>query len=167
MSPFSARITYTAPASEVAAMLADPAYVERKVAASKPVSSAVDVQGAADGAFTVTTQRALATDDLPSAVQNLIGRTIEIRLTEAWDASDADGSRNGTIQLEVLGKPASASGTVRLAAVGPSETVLTYEGSVEARVPLVGRKIEQQAVQQVQSVLNVEQAVGSAWLAEH
>jgi hypothetical protein len=33
-------------------------------------------------------------------------------------------------------------------------------------VPLVGRKIEQQAVQQVQSVLNVEQAVGSAWLAE-
>lgn len=167
MRPFHATITYAAPVTEVAAMLADPAYVNRKVAASKPVSSAVDVQGDAAAGFTVTTQRALATDDLPPAVQSLIGRTIEIRLIENWGAADAGGSRRGTIDLDVLGKPASAHGTVTLASAGAAATVLTYEGSVEARIPLVGRKIEEQAVQQVQNVLDLEQAVGSAWLAEH
>lgn len=166
MRPFHARITYAAPVAAVSAMLADPAYVERKVAASRPVSSAVDVQGTADAAFTVATQRALATDDLPPAVQNLIGRTIEIRLVEKWGTPGADGARRGTIDLDVVGKPASATGTVTLTAAGPNETVLTYEGNVEARVPLVGRKIEEQAVQQVQTVLDLEQAVGSAWLAE-
>jgi hypothetical protein len=165
MTPFNARITYAAPVSQVAEMLADPAYVERKVAASKPVSSAVDVQGTAAADFTVTTERALSTGDLPSAVQNLVGRTIELRLVERWGAAAPDGSRQGTLELEVLGKPASARGTVTLAPSGADQTVLTYEGGVEARIPLLGRKIEQQAVQQVQTVLDVEQAVGSAWLA--
>ncbi|WP_420110987.1 DUF2505 domain-containing protein [Pseudactinotalea sp.] len=166
MRPFTARITYAAPANEVAAMLADPAYVERKVAASRPVSSAVEVQGGAEGEFTVTTQRALPTDDLPAAVQNLIGRSIELRLVERWGAPDSAGSRRGTVELDVLGKPAGARGTVTLTPNG-AQTVVAYEGAVEARVPLVGRKIEEQAVQQVQTVLNLEQAVGSAWLAEH
>lgn len=165
MRPFNARITYAAPVARVAQMLADPAYVEQKVAASKPVSSAVDVQGAAEGAFTVTTQRALATDDLPPAVQSLIGRTIEIRLVERWGAPQSDGARAGTVELDVVGKPASARGNVTLRPDGPEQTVLTYEGAVEARVPLVGRKIEEQAVAQVQTVLDLEQAVGSAWLA--
>lgn len=167
MTPFNARITYAAPAAEVAEMLADPAYVERKVAASKPVSSAVELQGTAAEGFTVTTQRALPTDDLAPAVQNLIGRTIELRLVERWDAAAPDGSRQGSVDLDVLGKPASARGTVTLVPAGADQTVLTYEGEVEARIPLLGRKIEQQAVQQVQTVLNLEQAVGSAWLAEH
>lgn len=165
MRPFTARITYAAPIAEVSAMLADPAYVERKVSASKPVSSAVDVQGSAEGAFTVTTQRALPTDDLPPAVQSLIGRTIELRLIERWGAAEQSGGRRGTVELEVIGKPASARGNAVLTPSGPNETVLTYEGAVEARVPLVGRKIEEQAVAQVQSVLDLEQAVGSAWLA--
>lgn len=167
MRQFTARITYAAPAAEVAAMLADPAYVERKVAASKPVSSSNAVQGTAEGAFTVTTQRGLSTDGVPGPIQRLIGRTIEIELVEAWDAPGDDGARRGTITLDVLGKPASARGTVSLTPAGPNETVLGYDGSVEAKVPLMGAKIEEMAVQQVQTVLDLEQAVGSAWLAEH
>ena len=167
MRPFTARITYAAAAAEVAAMLADPAYVERKVAASRPVSSAVEVEGAADAAFTVRTRRALPTDDLPTAVQSLIGSTIELGLLERWGPPGADGARRGTIELDVVGKPAGARGTVTLAPGEAGQTVLTYQGDVEARVPLVGRRIEEQAVQQVQAVLDLEQAVGSAWLAEH
>ncbi len=165
MRPFQATITYDASVEAVAAMLADPAFVERKVAASRPLSSAVDVTTAADGGFTVTTQRALPTDDLPSAVQNLIGRSIELRLVEAWGPAQADGGRAGTVTLDVVGKPASARGTARLGSGGPGQSVLVYDGQVEARIPLVGRKIEEQAVAQVQTVLELERAVGTAWLA--
>lgn len=166
MRPFSARTSYDAPATEVAAMMADPAFVEKKVAASRPTSSTVDVSGTADGDFTVTTQRALPTDQLPAAVQRLIGRTIEIRLVERWGAPAPDGSRRGTIDLQVLGKPAAATGTATLTPEG-ERTVLVYEGTVEAKVPLVGGKIEEQAVQQVQTVLEVERAAGADWLASH
>lgn len=166
MRPFQASTTYAAPIAEVAAMMADPAFVERKVAASRPVSSAVDVTTTPDGGFVVTTERALPTDNLPAVAQTLVGRTLEIRLIERWGAAEADGSRRGTVELEVLGKPARATGTTALKPTGDSETSLVYEGSVEAKIPLVGGKIEEQAAQQVQRVLEVERAAGTAWLAE-
>lgn len=166
MRPFQARISYDAPASDVAAMLADPAFVERKVAAGRPVRSTVSVTPSADGGFTVATERALPTDDLPAAVQNLIGRTIEIRMVETWGPAQADQTRTATIALDVVGRPAGATGTARLRPTGPTATEVVYEGTVEARIPLVGRKIEEQAAQQVQGVLETERAVGTAWLAE-
>ena len=67
----------------------------------------------------------------------------------------------------MVGKPASATGTTMLAPGEPGQTVLTYEGGVEARIPLVGRKVEEQAARQVQRVLELERRVGTAWLAEH
>jgi hypothetical protein len=167
MRPFAARTTYDASVTDVAAMMADPAFVEHKVAASKPVSSAVDVEGGVQGSFTVTTQRALSTDNLPAAVQSLIGRTVELRLVERWGPAAADGARTGTMQLDVVGKPVSASGTTRLSPLGDGQTELVYEGQVEAKIPLVGRKIEDQAAQQVQRVLELERRTGTAWLAEH
>lgn len=166
MRPFTARTTYDAPIEAVAAMMADRDFVEHKVAKSRPVSYEVDVETAPDGAFTVTTQRALTTDRLPSAVQSLIGRTVELRLVERWGAPAADGSRQGGIELQVIGKPVTASGSATMTPDGAT-TVLVYDGTVEAKVPLVGRKIEDQAVQQVQTVLELERQVGVAWLAEH
>ncbi|GAB2977932.1 DUF2505 domain-containing protein [Actinotalea caeni] len=166
MRPFQARTTYDAPVAEVAAMMADPAFVERKVAASRPVSSTVDVTTTPDGGFTVSTRRALPTSDLPAAAQRLVGATLELTLVERWGPAEADGSRRGTVELDVVGKPASASGTATLAPGQPGQTVLVYEGTVEARIPLVGGKIEEQAVTQVQRVLDGERRVGTAWLAE-
>lgn len=165
MRPFEATITYAADAATVAAMLADPAYVERKVAASGPVSSSVDVTGDLATGFTVTTQRALPTTGMPPAVQNLIGATIELRLVERWGPASSDGSRTGSVVLDVVGKPARAQGSTALTPSG-STSVLTYSGQVEARIPLIGGRIEQQAVAQVQSVLEVERAVGADWLAQ-
>lgn len=167
MRPFQARISYAASAPEVAAMLADPAFVERKVAASKPVSSAVDVASTPDGGFTVTTDRALSTAELPAAAQRLVGATISLRLVERWGDQQPDGGRSGAVELDVVGKPASASGTVQLLAEGPTSSVMVYTGTVEAKVPLIGGKLEEQAAQQVQFVLEAERAVGTAWLAEH
>lgn len=166
MRPFSARTAYDAPIADVAAMMSDREFVEHKVAASKPTTSRVDVKVAADGAFTIDTTRALPTDHLPAAAQRLVGRTIEIALIERWGPADDDGSRQGTIDLRVVGKPASASGTATMTTAGAG-TVLVYEGTVEAKVPLIGGKLEEQAVQQVQSVLELERSVGAAWLASH
>lgn len=166
MRPFEARVTYPAPPSEVAAMLADPAFVERKVAASRPVSSSVDVATGDGGAFTVTTVRALPTDNLPGAVQRIVGSTVEMKLVERWGAPAADGARSGTMELDVVGKPAKASGDISLVADGANGSVVTYAGSVDARIPLLGGRIEEQAARQVQRVLDIERSVGEVWLAE-
>lgn len=166
MRPFSARTTYDAPVAEVAAMMSDREFVEHKVAASKPTTSTIDVSVAGDGGFTVDTTRALPTDQLPAAAQRLIGRTIEIRLIERWGPAADDGSRRGSIDLQVVGKPGSATGTATMSPQGTG-TVLVYEGTVEAKVPLIGGKLEEQAVQQVQTVLELERSVGARWLAAH
>lgn len=164
MRPFHAEIVYEAPIEEVATMLADPQFVEQKVQASKPVTATTDVSPNSRGGFTVTTKRAMSTDHLPTAAQRMVGRTLEIWLIEDWDQAGEDGTRSGTVRLDVTGVPAHATGTMALGRRDGS-TVLSYEGTVEAKVPLLGARLEEQAVKQVQSVLNAERRVGTAWLA--
>lgn len=146
-------------------MLADPDFVERKVTATRPVNSTAQVTGTLADGFTVTTVRDLSTADLPAAAQRLVGPTVRIQLVETWSSAAADGSRSGSVTVEVVGKPARASGTASLTQSG-STTTLIYQGSVEAKVPLIGPRLEEQAASQVQAVLAAEHSVGLAWLAE-
>ncbi|MFV0426943.1 MAG: DUF2505 domain-containing protein [Beutenbergiaceae bacterium] len=166
MREFRAEIEYPATTEDVAIMLADPQFVKQKVAASKPVDSSVHVQADAAGAFVVTTERELSTAGLPSAAQRLVGQSLRIRLVESWEEQKEPGSRDGTINLDVVGKPAQASGTALLRSAGPTSSRVIYQGTVQARVPLIGPKLEEQAVAQVESVLATERAVALAWLAQ-
>ena len=59
-------------AHAAARLLADPEYVHQKVRASGALEQHVDVTGSADGAFTVTTRRALPTDQIPAHLRSLV-----------------------------------------------------------------------------------------------
>ena len=82
-------------------LLADPAYVHAKVRASGAVEQQVDVTGAADDAFTVTSRRALPTAQIPAHLRSFVGDRIDVRQVDAWEAPAADGSRSGTVVVEI------------------------------------------------------------------
>ena len=146
-------------------LLADPAYVHAKVRASGAVEQQVDVTGAADDAFTVTSRRALPTAQIPAHLRSFVGDRIDVRQVDAWEAPAADGSRSGTVVVEIAGAPVRLTGRTSLVAVGPDASRVVYDGEVRAAVPLFGAAVEEAAAVAVRAALGEEEAVAARWLA--
>lgn len=145
-------------------MLADPVYVRAKVIASGAEVLHVDVAPAEDGALTVTTRRALPTDQIPANVRAFVGSTLEVRQVEAWEPAAADGTRTGTVAVEIAGAPVRLTGTVALTATDGGSAI-TYDGDLKANVPLFGSAVEQAAAKAVRGALDAEAAVAREWVA--
>jgi len=154
-------------AHSAARLLADPEYVHQKVRASGALEQHVDVTGAPDEAFTVTTRRALPTDQIPAHLRSFVGTQIDVRQVEAWEAPHADGSRVGTVVVEIAGAPVRLSGRTALTPNGPDSTTVTYDGDLRATVPLFASAIEQAAAGAIRSALEVEQDVARRWIEGH
>ncbi|GIG39583.1 DUF2505 domain-containing protein [Cellulomonas phragmiteti] len=148
-----------------ALLLADPAYVHAKVRATGAVEQQVDVTGDATAAFTVTTRRALPTEQIPAHLRAFVGDRIDVRQVEAWEAPAPDGSRAGTVVVEIAGAPVRLTGRTTLSVVGPDASQVVYDGEVRAAVPLFGGAVEEAAGSAVRAALLEEQAVAARWLA--
>ena len=93
-----------------------------------------------------------------------MGERLDVRLVEAWAAPHEDGSRPGTISLDIVGAPVRVTGVMNLRPQG-SGTVQSFSGDITASVPLFGRPIEKAAANAVDSVLDVERSIGLEFLA--
>ena len=160
------QVTLSVPtdARTAGSMLADPVYVRAKVRASGAEDLQVDVTPGEEGAFTVTTRRALPTDQIPPNVRAFVGSTLEVRQAEAWEPAAADGGRRGTVAVEIAGAPVRLTGTVVLAGTGGTSTI-TYDGELKAHVPLFGAAVEEAAAKAVRGALQAEEAVAREWVA--
>lgn len=158
-----ADITYPADAATVAAMLADPGFVEEYCASTGAVSHRVDVSGDADTGFTVTTVRTMPTDRFPDVARRFVGATIDVRQVDTWRTAAGDGARQGSTEVEVLGAPVRLSGSLRLSPAGAS-TTQTLDGELKATVPLVGAKLERAAEPALMAGVRQQERVGGSWL---
>lgn len=163
---FSAEIRFDADPHRVFAMIVDPAFQEAKCAASGSIEHEIDVSEHEDGSAVVINRRTMPTDHLPDFVRSLVGSTIQLHETQRWAAPSADGSRTGSIEVEIHGAPVRFRGSVALAADGAG-THWPIEGEIKASMPLIGGKIEKAAQPAVHAGIGVEQRIGTKWLAEH
>lgn len=143
-----------------ARLLADPEYVRAKVEASGATCEQVDVTHDDAGAFTVTTRRALPTEQIPPQVRAFVGGRVEVRQVEAWEAPDDEGARVGTVVVEVVGVPVRLAGRVTLVSHGPSDTAVRYDGELRAGIPLFGGAVEEATAAAVRSAIAAEERVG-------
>jgi hypothetical protein len=157
-------ITYAAPPETVYAMVIDEAFQQRKCveAGAQRHESAVTAVG--EGARVVT-KRDLPADDLPDFARSIVGSTLSITETYEWGAASADGSRSGTLTVEVAGAPVAMRSNVRLVPSGGG-TQISIDGDLKASIPLFGGKVEKAAAPAVLDAIRSEQRTGQAWLAE-
>lgn len=159
----TAQVRYPADVDRVAALLADPGFVDAKVRATGALSHTVDVVGTGGEAFTVTTRRQMPTDTIPAQFRSFLGASLEVRQVEAWEAP-AEGTRRGTVVVEITGAPVRLRGTVALVPEGGG-TVQHYDGDLKASVPLFGNAVEQATAEAVRAALGAEERTAAEWLA--
>ena len=161
-------LRYPVEPARVVAMIADPEYQHRVIAATQGTAEAVDVTGDASGvgAFTVTTRRWVPTDQIPPQMRSFVGATLDVRQAIAW-GEEEDGIRRGSVALEIAGAPVRVTGTTHLVGTPEGTSVLEYDTQVRAQVPLFASAVEEAAAGAVRHALAAEERVGLEWLREH
>jgi hypothetical protein len=162
----SAEIRYDAHPAAVFAMLTDPDFQERKCAATGALEHEVGIDEYDDGGAAIRTDRTMPTDQVPDFVRTFVGQTLSVIEVDDWQPAAADGSREGTVVVEIKGAPVRLAGAMTLRPDGTG-TRQTIDGDLKASVPLVGGRIEKAVEPALQAAIRVEQREGRAWLASH
>lgn len=147
-------VRYDAPMADVYAMLTDPGFREKASWALGSVK--VDVQVDEPSVRIDMTQKLT---DIPSFAKAIAGEQTRVVQTEEWhDGEWADFS------VASPPMPVGIHGTRRLVADGDG-TLDTFDGEAKAKLPLVGKKIEQLLGDRLKAGWDTEHGVGVAWLA--
>lgn len=154
---------FTAPISAVMEMYADERFARARADATGAVESDVLVDGEPGGPFSVSIHRVIPTDTVRADVRGLVGRTITVRYTEAWDEPDGE-DRHGTFAVEIVGAPARAAGTMTLTPDG-TDTDVAIEGTVRSSALLLSGTIAQAVGEALETGIEREFAAADVWLA--
>ena len=157
---FRHEISYDAPPAKVFEMLADPDFREQACAAMEVISADVQLDRDGEG-FNLVIDQQQNTKDLPGFARTFAGESTQAIQREVWL-----GPTTGNLSIESPGKPASASGTIRLEEDG-SGTREVVELEIKVKVPLIGGKLEKLMAEKVAAGMDVERTIGVVWLEEH
>lgn len=153
---------YHASPEEVFAVLSDPGFASAKCAATAAIKHEAAV--ASKGERTViTTERVLPSHGLPDFAKSFVGETITVHEVQDWGPAAGDGTREGTVAMEVAGVPLTMHGTLRLEPGGPG-TLEHIEAELKAKVPLIGGKLEKAAASPIQEAIDIEVQTAHEWL---
>ena len=157
---FTQSISYPGTVDEVVAMYLTPAYLERRFGQFVVEGSqAVSVEGERVS-FAGTVRPEL----IPAAAARFVKSDLRITFTEEWARGEAGATSRTSVTVD--GTPVSVEATSTLA---PAEagSVRDVTGNVSVRVPLLGGRIEKEAVAHLGRVVEREQALAAQWLEEH
>ena len=152
-------LTYDAPVSDVATMLADPAFREAVCVAQKATKHTVTIEGAPGDPMKVKVDMWQPTEGIPGFARKFVGAETNIVQTESWSSPT-----HGDINLTIPGKPGSMVGTAVLVEKD-GKTVETVTLDITVKIPLVAGKIEDLLKNLLSSALRAENRTGAAWLS--
>jgi len=157
---FTQSISYPGTVDEVVAMYLTPAYLERRFGQFVvDGSSTVSVEGERVS-FAGTVRPEL----IPAAAARFVKSDLRVTFTEEWATNEAGATSRTSVTVD--GAPVSVEATSTLS---PSDAGSAREvsGNVSVRVPLLGGRIEKEAVTHLGRVVEREQALATNWLEEH
>ena len=151
-------LTYDAPMTDVAAMLADPSFREEVCEYQRVLRAMVAIDAGDDG-MEVTIDQVQAAHGIPSFAKKFVGDEINIVQEESWTSAT-----EGSIRVSIPGKPGEMAGTARLNESG-GVTTETVDLQIKVNIPLVGGKIEGLIADLLLKALQAENHVGRVYLS--
>ena len=157
---FTQSVSYPGTVDEVVAMYLTPAYLERRFGQFVVAGSAtLSVEGERVS-FAGTVRPEL----IPAAAARFVKSDLRISFTEEWATNETGATSRTSVTVD--GAPVSVEATSTLAPV-EAGSVRVVTGNVSVRVPLLGGRIEKEAVAHLGRVVEREQALAAQWLEEH
>lgn len=155
---------YAGTPEQVHAAFCDEQYWLARLAASGADGWSLDsFRVGSDGGVDVVTSQVLRADRLPGVVHQFHHGDLEIRRAETWTGLSGE-SAQASVASSIVRAPVSLNGDANLSAIAGG-TRLTFQATVEVRIPLVGGKMEKFIGNQLINLLNDEQQFTTRWIA--
>ena len=116
-----------------------------------------------DGGVDVVTTQVLRADRLPGMIHQFHRGDLYIRRAETWTGLRDDNAR-ATVASSIEHAPVTLNGEARLTPLD-RRALLAFQATVEVRIPLVGRKMENFIGTQLMNLLTNEGEVTTRWIA--
>ena len=157
---FTQSISYPGTVDEVVAMYLTPDYLERRFGQFVVEGSqAVSVEGER-----VSYAGTVRPELIPAAAARFVKSDLRVTFTEEWTLNEAGATSRTSVAVD--GAPVSVDATSTLTSA-EGGSVRDVTGNVSVRVPLLGGRIEKEAVAHLGRVVEREQELAAAWLEEH
>lgn len=101
----------------------------------------------------------------PPNIAKVIGSHIKLTQRMSWGASDAQGIRPGSIDVDVSGAPVTVRATSQLRPTGPRSSEADFHGTLTVRIPLLGKKIEAQVAPMIADAFDGIERRANEWLS--
>lgn len=148
--------TFPAPPSLVADMMLDKGFWEAVAERAEATSHQVLIShGVAELVIAVPAPKAMAA---------LVGGSLTLTQRSALGAPNDLGERSADVDVAVAGLPVVMKAKGRLSAT-EGGTELHYSGELNVRIPILGRRIETEALPFIEHALDSQAEVARDWLA--
>lgn len=117
-----------------------------------------------DGGVDVVTTQVLRADRLPGIIHQFHRGDLHIRRAETWTGLSED-TAEATVASSIENAPVVLNGEALLSPL-ERRAQLAFRATVEVRIPLVGRKMENFIGTQLMNLLNNEQRFTTRWIAD-
>ena len=157
---FTQSVSYPSTVEEVVAMYLTPDYQQRRFGSFVVEGSeSVAVEGER-----ITFSGTARPELLPAAASRFVKGALHISFTEEWRRDEAVARSRTTVTVD--GAPVSVEASSTLS---PSEEgcVRQVRGNLSVRIPLLGGRIEKEAVAHLGRVVERERELATQWLEEH
>ena len=157
---FTQSVSYPGTVEEVVAMYLTPDYQQRRFGSFVVEGSeSVAVEGER-----ITFSGTARPELLPAAAARFVKGALRVSFAEEWRRDEAVARSRTTVTVD--GAPVSVEAS---SALSPSEEgcVRQVRGNLSVRIPLLGGRIEKEAVAHLGRVVERERELAVSWLAEH
>jgi Protein of unknown function (DUF2505) len=168
---FDMTADYQGSVEDVFRAFADADYWHGRLAVTAADETALEALRAADesdldAGIDVVTLQVIHSQRLPGVVTQVHRGDLGVRREESWGPI-SDGSATASLSGEILGAPATLSGTASLSRIaGSGGCRMAYQVSVQVRIPLIGGKIEKFIGAQLVGVVQAEQRFTASWIVD-
>jgi hypothetical protein len=156
--------TFDAPIGDVWAMMIDPAaHIAKAERAGHENVTIVEEQ--LDETGLLIRMGRDVTIELPGFAKNLMHPRNHVVSTDEW-RDRGDGTYGGSFSTQFRsGAPLDLHGTTHMEPAGDDRTSYTVEIELKVKVPMLGKKLERWAGDDVEAQIDNEFAAGDEWLA--
>ncbi|MDO5083923.1 DUF2505 domain-containing protein [Arachnia propionica] len=143
---------------EVVALFRNPEFIDDIARHAGALEHTVDIDGE-------TTHLKLSLP-APESISKFFGKGIKIAQSFAWSQPDEAGNRQGIFTVDIAGAPVAVEANALLSPAGENASVAQYDGELEVKIPLVGKKVEGMVEPMIKSAFAGIERRARAWLSK-
>lgn len=163
--PFDVSTASPVTVEQVHSAFADEGYWQARLAEYGRGSIKLDSLVVEDESLFVATTQDLRNDVLPGVVAKAVPGDLKVMRKETWRVAGG-GHLHGDVVITASGAPISGVATALVTAT-PQGSLLTFRGTVQVKVPLIGGPIEKYISSQITEEIPGVQRFTTEWISQN